>query len=152
MSIGEISLAIIAVVYLGFAIAGLVVLVLVKQQYNKMQKKIDEIMQEIQPLVSDSKDMFYKATDMVNMSKEILVSIKELTNKAKDTMSNILDSASQASSSVSNLVIDTNKQAKAHIQYIFDRVESIEEKLDEIYAYLFGIVNFVKKFKGDKDE
>ncbi|WP_291492122.1 hypothetical protein [Desulfurella sp.] len=152
MNIGEISLVIIAVVYLGFAISGLVALILVKNQYNKLQKKIDEVKQEIQPFVADSKDMFYKATDMMNMSKEILVSVKELSNKAKETLSDILDGAKEASNSVSNLVIDTNKKAKAHIEYVFDRVESIEEKLDEVYAYLFGIVNFVKKIKGDKDE
>ncbi len=152
MNIGEISLAIIAIVYLGFAIAGLVALILVKNQYNQMQKKIEEIKKEIQPFVADSKDMFYKATDMVNMTKEIFVSIKELSDKAKTTMSDILDSAKEAASSASNLVIDTNKQVKSHIEYVFDRVESIEEKLDELYAYLFGIVKFVKKIKGDKDE
>ncbi|MGC8502480.1 hypothetical protein [Desulfurella sp.] len=152
MSISEVSLAVIAIVYLGVAIFGLVALILVKNQYTKMQQKIDEIKKEIQPLVADSKDMFYKASDMVNMSKEILLSVKELSNKAKDTMSDVLDGAKEASNSVSNLVIDTNKKAKNHIEYVFDRVESIEEKLDEVYAYLFGIVNFIKKFKGDEDE
>jgi uncharacterized protein YoxC len=152
MNIGEVSLAIIAVVYLGFAVAGLVALILVKNQYTQMQKKIDEIKKEMQPFVADSKDMFYKATDMVNMTREIMLSVKELSMKAKDTVSDVLDGAKEASNSVSNLVIDTNKKTKAHIEYIFDRVESIEEKLDEVYAYLFGIVNFVKKLKGDKDE
>lgn len=152
MNIGEISLMIIALVYLGFAIAALVVLILVKIQYNQMQKKIDEIRNQIQPFVADSKDMFYKATDMINMSREIMLSVKDLSAKTKGSVSDMLDGAKEASSSVSNLVIGTNKKLKSHIDYVFDRVESIEEKLDEIYAYLSGVLNFVRKTKGDRNE
>ncbi len=152
MSIGDISLAVIAIVYVGFAIAGIVGLFILIGLYKDIKRSVDELKKQMEPYRSAAQDMVYKAQQITDVAAEIATDVKQISSKTKETAEGILDKTSHAADEVVSLVIDTKKRTQAHIAYLFERIEAIEERLDNIYAYLKGAGVLVSKLRKNKEE
>lgn len=69
----------------------------------------------------------------------------EVMDKAKQTSFEVMDKTKETVNEVSDLVVSTKKRVENHTNYIFGRVSALEEKLDDVYAFLVGISKFTSK-------
>ncbi len=152
MSVGEISLAVIAGVYLILAIAAVFLLVIVVRLYSDLKGRMDELKKEVESYANNSKDIIYKTQQIMDVAKSISEDAKGVSQKAKDTAVDILDTTKDTTDKIANLASETQDKTKKHINYLFDRVGTIEEKLDIIYVFLTGVTSLTSKFtkKGDR--
>ncbi|GEM_PF-2521941 len=146
MSVGEISLAVIAGVYLILAIAAVFALVIVAKLYSDLKGRMDELKKEVELYANNFKDVVYKAQQIMDAAKSISEDAKGVSQKAKDTTVDILDTTKDTADKIVNLADETRVRTKKHINYLFDRVGAIEEKLDTIYIYLTGVTSLISKF------
>lgn len=147
----QVSLAIIAAVYVGLAVVGIVALIILIKLYGNLKKSVDELKREIEPYNSNAKEIVYKAQKIMDAVVEVSDEIKEIGSTAKETSTGIMDKANNAADEVVDLVVDTKKKTETHIQYVFKRVETIEEQIDGVYAFLSGINTVVSKLKKRKE-
>ncbi|WP_035588282.1 DUF948 domain-containing protein [Hippea jasoniae] len=155
-TLAQLSLVVIGLVYAGLAIAGLVGIIVLIKLYSDMKKKLDDVVKQVEPYQSKLDDMLYKTQQLLAVAEGLAEDVKELSSKAKDTGIEVMDKAKETSFEimdktkgtvveVTSLVVDTKTRVENHTNYIFNRVKTIEEKLDNIYAFLTGISNFVSK-------
>ncbi len=155
-NLASISLAVIALVYAGLALGGLIGIVVLIKLYGDLKIKVEELKKQVEPYQSKVDDMLYKVQQMVDIAEGLANDAKVLSSKAKETGIEVMDKAKETSievmdktkvsvNEISSLVVDTKKRVENHTNYVFNRVKSIEEKLDDVYAFLVGITKFTSK-------
>ncbi|AEA33482.1 DUF948 domain-containing protein [Hippea maritima] len=173
MDLASVSLAVIALVYAGLALGGLIGIIVLIKLYSDMKKKVEEIKKQIEPYQSKADQMLYKAEVMMEIAQTLAEDVKVLVDKAKETGVDVMDKTRQTTTEVmdkaketsfevmdktketvdevSELVVGTKKRVENHTNYIFNRVATIEEKLDDVYAFLVGIAKFTTKLVKKED-
>ncbi len=156
-NLASISLVVIALVYVILAIGALIGIVILIKLYGDLKNKLEELKKQIEPYQSKIDDTLYKVQQIVDTAEGITNDVKVLSSKAKETGVEVMDKAKETSievmdktkvsvNEISSLVVDTKKRVENHTNYLFGRVRSIEEKMDDVYAFLVGITKFTSKF------
>ncbi len=151
MSVGEWALVVIAVVYAGFALFGIVALLVGLKLYGNLKRSIEGLKKEIDPYKAQVDDLMYKVQQIMDIATEIMGDLKSVSEKTKDTVSDVMDKTSRTADEVFDLVLNTKKRVEVHTGYLFERIEEIEERLDNIYAVLKGAGVLVSKLKITKE-
>ncbi len=157
-----VSLLVIAIVYAVFAIGAFVGIIVLISLYSNLKKKLDELKKQIEPYQSKVDFMLYKTQQIVEVAEQIANDAKELSGEAKDTAKSVLektkettfeimDRTKESVIEINSLVINTKTRVESHANYLFDRVKSIEEKLDDIYAFLIGVSKVTTKLIKKED-
>ncbi len=160
--IATISLAVIAIVYVVIAIGVLVGIVVLIKMYSNIRNKLEFLEKQIEPYQSRVDFMVYKmqqvveimeqlAKDAKELSEDVKITTKEVLDKTKDTTFEIMDKTKESVVEVNSLVVGTKKRVENHTSYVFDRIKALEEKLDDVYAFLAGLSKVANKLirKGD---
>ncbi len=151
-----VSLAVIALVYVILALGAFVGIIILISLYAKIKKRLDGLKKQIEPYQSKVDFMFYKSQEIVEIAEQLAKDAKELSDevktttedvieKAKDTTFEIMDKTKESFVEVSSLIVNTKNRVEAHTEYLFDRVKAIEEKLDDVYAFLTGVSKATSK-------
>jgi len=146
MCIGEISLVVIAGVYVLLAIVAIFVLVMVAKLYSDLKRRMDELKKEVELYANNFKDIVYKSQQIMDAAKTVSEDAKGISQKAKDTAVDILDTTKDTTDKIVDLASETRNKTKKHINYLFGRVGAIEGKLDTIYVFLTGVATLTSKF------
>ncbi len=149
--VATISLVVIAAVYVGLAFVGLVAFFVMMKLYSDLNKKVKEIKKELEPYVSISKDMVYKTQEMVDIAHSLSEEVKETAEKLKETSFRVMDTIGETAEDVAKFGSNTTGKLRAHVSYLLERVELIEEKLDTVYAFLVGISSLASKVGRKKE-
>ncbi len=152
MSVAEWALVVIAIVYAGFAIAGIVAFFVGLKLYKDLKRSVDELKKEIEPYRSKVDDLVYKSQQIMDVANEIMVDLKSASEKTKQAVGNIMDKTTQTADELLGFVVSTKKKAEVHTAYLFERVEEIEERLDNVYAILKGAGVLVSRLKTSKED
>jgi len=160
--LSSISLLVIALVYVVFALGAFVGFIVLIGLYSSLKKRIEELRKQIEPYQSKVEFMFYKTQQIVEIAEQLAKDAKEISEnvkgttgdileKAKDTTFELMDKTKESVVEVNSLVVNTKNRVEAHTNYLFDRVKSIEEKLDDVYAFLVGVSKVVSKLTRRED-
>ncbi len=160
--LSSISLLVIALVYVVFALGVFIGFIVLIGLYSNLKKKIEELKKQIEPYQSKVEFMFYKtqqiveiaeqlAKDAKELSEDVKTTAKEVLEKTKGTTFEIMDKTKESVVEVNSLVVNTKKRVENHTNYLFDRVKTLEEKLDEVYAFLVGISKVMSKLMGKEE-
>ncbi len=154
--LSSISLLVIALVYVIFALGSFVGFIVLIGLYSNLKKRIEELKKQIEPYQSKVEFMFYKTQEIVEiaeqlakdakeLSEDVKTTAKEVLEKTKNTTFEVMDKTKESVVEVNSLVINTKKRAENHANYLFDRVKELEEKLDDVYAFVVGISKVMSK-------
>ncbi len=160
--LSSISLLVIALVYVIFSLGAFVGFIVLIKLYSNLRKKLDELKKQIEPYQSKVEFMFYKTQQIVEIAEQLTKDAKELSDdvkttakevldKTKDTTFELMDKTKESVTEVNSLVVNTKNRVEAHSNYLFDRVKSIEEKLDDVYAFLVGLSKVANKLVKKED-
>ena len=152
MSVAEWSLLVIAIVYAGFALGGIIAFFVGLKMYKDLKKSVDELKKEIEPYRSKVDDLVYKAQQIMDVANEIMLDLKTASKKTTETVGSIVDKTAKTADELLGFVVTTKKRADVHTAYLFERVEKIEERLDNVYAVLKGAGVLVSKLKTSKED
>ncbi len=150
--ISDVSLAVIASIYVLLAIGVFIGLFILTKLYGDLKHKMDDMKRDMEPYKVKVDDISYKVQKITNASSEIVEDAKSIADKTKETTLDLMNKTKETTDEVSSLIIGTKNKTKSHIDYVFQRVESIEEKLDNIYIFLNGVTMFTSKFPKKKEE
>ncbi len=154
--ISTVSLVVIAAVYVIIGLGVLVGIVVLIKMYSNIKGKLEQLEKQIEPYQSKIDFVLYKtqqvveiaeqlAKDAKELSEDVKTTAKEVLDKTKDTTFEVMDKTKESVVEVNSLVVNTKKRIENHTSYLFDRVKALEEKLDDVYAFLVGISKVMSK-------
>ncbi len=144
---GNVALVVIAIVYVGLAIGALVGFFMLIKIYKELKQSVDEIKKDIEPYKVKTQDVVYKVQQTMDILVDIASDAKELSSQTKETATGLLDTTKKTADEMSGFVINTKNKTEKHINYLFNRIEMIEEKMDNMYAIFSGFAVLTSKLK-----